>query len=251
MAVPVRTDDARMESHTPEQVRVERRSRPRDRPEIQVPRPVAVMVAEADPSFARRIRDALVGDRIRLVRGAANAAGAVQAALDGQPDICLLDVEMPGGGVTASWEIKARLPRAKIVLFSTAGSEEDLFAGLRTGIHGFLLKDMNLDRLAPALLDVHAGNAALPRHLTARLLDHYRQADPSWRGVVASGGLGRLTSREWQVLELLSRELSTYEIAERLVLTPSAVRCHISAAVRKLGVGSRQEAAAMFRDAAA
>jgi len=215
---------------------------------VEVPAPINVLVAEADPEFAVLVDEALAASpRLRVVAHTASAPEAVQRAVTSRPDLCLLDVEMPGGGVSAGWEIRARLPWVKLVLFSTAGEDDDLFAALRSGIDGFLLKDMNLDRLPMALVDVHNGNAALPRNLVARVLEEYRASDPSWRRVAGDGVSGRVTSREWEVIEMLSRDLSTYEIAQRLFVTPSAVRCHISSAVKKLGVANRRELTQLFR----
>jgi DNA-binding NarL/FixJ family response regulator len=219
---------------------------------IEVPGHIDVLVAESDPDFLAEIDSALgASPRIRVVARTSTAPEAVQRALRSRPDLCVLDVEMPGGGVSAAWEIRARLPWVKIVLISEHAVDEDLFAALRSGVEGFLLKDMNLDRLAAALVDVYNGNAAVPRSLVAKMLSDYRTTDPSWRSVADDGLRGRVTSREWEVVEMLSRDLSTYEIAQRLFVTPSAVRCHISSAVRKLGLQNRRELLQLFRQGAA
>jgi DNA-binding NarL/FixJ family response regulator len=219
---------------------------------IDVPGHIDVLVAESDPDFLAEIDSALgASPRIRVVARTSSAPEAVQRALRSRPDLCVLDVEMPGGGVSAAWEIRARLPWVKIVLMSEQALDEDLFAALRSGVEGFLLKDMNLDRLAAALVDVYNGNAAVPRSLVAKMLSDYRTSDPSWRSVADDGLRGRVTSREWEVVEMLSRDMSTYEIAQRLFVTPSAVRCHISSAVRKLGLQNRRELLQLFRQGAA
>lgn len=201
--------------------------------------------------FGSDVASACAGHEIEIVARAGNAAQAVQRANATRPDICLIDTGIPGGGIAAAWEMRARLPQTKIVLIGAHTSDEQLFEALRAGIEGYLFKDMNIDRLPLALLDVRRGKAALPRNLTARLLVGLRASTPNWRTVAADGARGRLTTREWQVLELLGDELTTYEIADRLVLTPSAVRCHISAAVRKLGAASRADAVRLLRQGAA
>ena len=214
--------------------------------------PISVLVGESDAEFLAAIgRTLTTQPRLRVVARTGNAAETIQRAIRSQPDLCLLEVEMPGGGVPAAWEIRSRLPWTKIVLLSAKGSDEDLFTGLRGGIDGFLLKDMNLERLPHALIDVWNGNAALPRNLATRVLRDYRGVDPTWRSVASDGLRGRVTSREWEVLELLSQGLSTYEIAQRLFVTSSAVRCHISSAVRKLGASNRREALQLLRRGAA
>jgi DNA-binding NarL/FixJ family response regulator len=222
-------------------------------PAIEVPGTIDVLIAESDPDFLAQTDAALAkAPRIRVVARTSTAPEAVQRALRSRPDLCLLDAGMPGSGVSAAWEIRARLPWAKIVLMSEHALDDDLFGALRSGVEGFLLKDMNLDRLAPALVDVYNGNAAVPRNLVARMLSDYRTSDPSWRSVAARDGVrGRVTSREWEVIEMLGRDMSTYEIAQRLFVTPSAVRCHISSAVRKLGVRNRGELLQVFQRGAA
>jgi len=155
---------------------------------------------------------------------------------------------MPGSGLTALWEIAARLPEARIVMLTVSEEDADLFAALRAGAHGYLLKDIDPRRLPEALVDVHQGRAAIPRGLVARMMDEFRAGDPRRRAVAGLDELAaRLTSREWQVLDLLARDHTTAEIAERLVLSRSAVRAHISSIVRKLDVRDRHEAVERFR----
>lgn len=177
----------------------------------------------------------------------ADAAQAVRAAVQLQPDVCLLDVRMPGSGLAAAWEIAARLPQAKIVMLTVSDDDGDLFAALRAGADGYLLKTMNLERLPQALTGVCLGEAAMPRALVARVLETFHGREPRWR---RPAGLGfaqqRLTSREWEVAELLAQRQSTAEIARQLVLSASAVRVHIASIVRKLEVDDRAAAAELF-----
>lgn len=177
---------------------------------------------------------------------AADAAGAVQAAISERPDICLLDVRMPGSGLSATWEIAARLPRAKIVMLTVSGEDGDLFTAIRAGAAGYLLKTMNFARLPDVLGAVWSGEAAMPPSLVARVLNRFRARDPRWRQPLEGGSAERLTSREWEVLELLAQGQSTAEIASGLVITTSAVRAHITAIVRKLGVPGRAAAVELF-----
>ena len=93
----------------------------------------------------------------------ADAAEAIQAAVRERPDVCLLDIRMPGDGLAAAWEIAARLPQAKIVMLTVSDDDADLFAALRAGADGYLLKTMNLRRLPDALEGVLSGEA--PYHV--------------------------------------------------------------------------------------
>jgi DNA-binding NarL/FixJ family response regulator len=211
--------------------------------------PVRVLVADDHAPTRDDVRRALEGDGGFLVCAeAADAAEAVQAAVRERPEICLLDVRMPGSGLAAAWEIGARLPETKIVMLTVSEEDADLFAALRAGAAGYLVKTMNLDRLPHALRGVIEGEAPIQRALVTRVLERFHAADPRRRSLVAPGELAeRLTSREWEVLELLAQGRSTAEIARRLTLSKSAVRVHISAIVRKLGVEDRAAAAELFR----
>jgi DNA-binding NarL/FixJ family response regulator len=214
---------------------------------------MSLLVAVFDSEFGAAVEGACAPHEIEIVATAENAPQAVQRASRLKPDVCLIENGLPGGALRAVAEMRSRLPLTKIVLIGDEGdcSDEDLFAAIRTGVEGFLFKQMNLDRLPLALLDVREGHAALPRNRTARVMSALRSTGPSWRTISADGPRGRLTTREWEVLELLGDKLSTNEIAGRLVLSDSAVRCHISSAVRKLGVSSRTEAVELLRAGAA
>jgi DNA-binding NarL/FixJ family response regulator len=208
-----------------------------------------ILIADDHAPTRADIRRALDGDgRFEVCAEAADAPAAVQAALREKPDVCVLDLRMPGGGLATVWEITARLPEAKVVVLTVSDDDDDLFAALRAGVDGYLLKTMNLNRLPDALAGVWSGEAAMQRTLMARVLQRFRHLDPRWRHPVGTGpARQRLTSREWEVLDLLAEGLSTAEIAERLVLSSSAVRVHIASAVRKLGVPGRDAAVELFR----
>ena len=210
--------------------------------------PLRVLIADDHPPTCDDVRRALEDDRrFDVCSLVSDAAEAVQAAVREQPDICLLDVRMPGSGLAAAWEIAARLPSAKIVMLTISDEDDDLFAALRAGADGYLLKTMNLKRLPDALAGVCSGEAAMPRTLVARVLDRFNGREPRWRPLAARGSpQQRLTSREWEVLELLAQGRSTTEIAQRLVLSASAVRVHIAAIVRKLQVADRAAAVKLF-----
>jgi DNA-binding NarL/FixJ family response regulator len=215
-------------------------------------RPLRVLIADDHAPTRDDVRRALERDeRFGVCASVADAAEAIQAAVRERPDICLLDVRMPGSGLAAAWEIAARLPQVKIVMLTVSDDDADLFAALRAGADGYLLKTMNLQRLPDTLHGLYSGEAAMPRALVARVLEQVHGSEPRWRRLVADQGFGgRLTSREWEVLVLLAQGLSTSGIARRLVLSASSVRVHIGAIVRKLGVPDRAAAIELFRQRA-
>lgn len=208
-----------------------------------------VLIADDHAPSRDDIQRALERDqRFSVCASVADAAGAIQAAVQERPAVCLLDIRMPGDGLAAAWEIAGRLPRAKIVMLTVSDDDADLFAALRAGAHGYLLKTMNLRRLPDALDGVLSGEAAIPRTLVAHMLEQFRGHEPRWRQPIPDRSLGqRLTSREWEVLALLTQQQSTGEIARRLMLSTVAVRVHIASIVRKLGVADRAAVIDLFR----
>lgn len=213
------------------------------------PGPVRVLIADDHAPTRDDIRRVLADDdRFGACLMAADAAAAVAAAVRERPDVCLLDIHMPGSGVAAAWEITARLPEAKIVMLTVSGSDEDLFAALRAGAHGYLLKTMDLRHLPAALAAVCSGEAAMQGALVARVLERFHGHEPRWRHLTdGETPRRRLTTREWEVLDLLARGQSTAQIARALVLSASAVRVHIASAVHKLNVADRDAAVELFR----
>jgi DNA-binding NarL/FixJ family response regulator len=172
----------------------------------------------------------------------------VAAAVRERPDVCLLDIRMPGSGIQAAQAIAQQVPESAIVMLTVSRSDTDLFDALRVGAAGYLLKDTDPERLPHALRGVLEGEAALPRRLVTLLIDEFRQRSRHKRlRLVRRGGVD-LTTREWEVLELMRDGLSTGEIAERLFVAPVTVRTHVAAILRKLQVRDRKEAVRLLDD---
>ena len=158
----------------------------------------------------------------------------------------MIDVALPGGGIAAAWEMKGRLPRTTVVMLAAPGNDAQLFAAVRAGAVGYLPKDTNSSRLPHAVADALNGGVAIPRILMSRLVAEFRDESPRHRDVLENAA--PLTSREWQVLDLLRLRLSTAEIARRLFVSQATVRTHVASLLRKLGVADR-EAAVRLLDA--
>lgn len=208
-----------------------------------VPRPQAtsVLLAARSADLRAELRAAIEADAQLAVCGeAGDAAAAVGKAPRLRPDICLIDAELPGGGLGAVWEIAARLPHTKIVVLAPSLDRRDLLATLRAGAHGYLPRGMSRERLVHALRDVASGEAAIPRHLVAGLVDEFRDTAARRRPVQTKALGAQLTGREWQVVDLLLAGLGTAEIARRLVLSQATVRSHIASALKKAGVADRE-----------
>ena len=200
-----------------------------------------VLIADDHPPTRAGVRWALEHEGgFEVCAELANATGAVDAAVELRPDIALLDIHMPGGGINAAAEIAAAAPDTAIVMLTVSRDDEDLFAALRAGARGYLLKDIDPARLPMALQGVLSGEAALPRGLVAHLIDEFRSRD-SLSGRRA-GLFATLTEREWEVLTLMQEGLPTTEMAARMFVTPVTVRTHVSAILRKLQVSDRAAA---------
>src|SRR5437763_1866556 len=209
---------------------------------------ISVVLADDHAAVRAGIRLALAGEGSNVGAEAAAGPSAVDAALREQPDIALLDVNMPGGGIKAAEEIAAALPRTTVVMLTVSRNDDDLFAALRAGAAGYLLKDTDPGRLPFALRGVLEGEAALPRGLVARLIDEFRTRGKRRRLPLMRQRGVELTEREWEVLEFLHDGLTTAEIAERLSISPVTVRRHVSEILKKLRVTSREEAIRLLED---
>ena len=199
----------------------------------------------ADDQVATRIgvRRVLEAHGLRVVAEAANAAEAVEAALIHRPVVCLLAVRMPGNGIAAAEQITSALPDTKIVMLTASSRDEDLFGALRAGAVGYLLKSTSAERLPYAIRGVLQGEAALPRELTAHLLQEFRAGGRRRNLPLAATGSGvELTAREFEVLQLFRQRKRTAEIAAALHISEVTVRRHISAIVHKLEVPDRKSA---------
>jgi len=176
-----------------------------------------------------------------------DAPSAVAAAEREVPDVCLLDINMPGSGIAAAASITAALPDTIVVMLTVSRHDSDLFDALRAGAMGYLLKDLDENRIGEALRRVLNGEAILPGTLVARLVDEFRDRE-NRRVAIAPDHAARLTGREWDVLELMRDNLSTAGIAERLFVSESTVRSHVSSLLHKLKVPDRDAAVRLLSD---
>ena len=209
-----------------------------------------VLIADDHAATRAGVRESVEEGGFEVCAEAANAQDAIDLAMSERPDACLLDVHMPGEGIRAATEISEALPDCAVVMLTVSRNDSDLFHSLRAGAAGYLLKDTDPGRLPDALRGVIAGEAAVPRALVARLIHEFR--DRGTRRLPMIGGRGvELTSREWQVLDLMAEGLSTAQIAERLFVSPVTVRRHISSIVTKLGAPDRATAVSLFRESGA
>jgi DNA-binding NarL/FixJ family response regulator len=202
---------------------------------------IRVVIADDHPPTRAGIARALDSKGFVICAEAPTAALAVEEALRHRPDVCLLDIHMPGSGVEATREITSHLPETSVIMLTVSRNDDDLFDALRAGASGYLLKDMNPERLSDAIRGVLNGEAAMPRSLVAHVIEEFRERGRRKRLFLLQRQPVDLTSREWEVLELMRQGLSTADIATRLFITKATVRTHIAAILRKLHATDRKE----------
>ena len=186
-------------------------------------------------------------DELEVVGEASDGAEATELVARLTPDVVLMDVRMPGvDGLEATRRIVASGSRSRIIVLTTYDADEYVFAALRAGASGFMLKDVRPAELVEAIRVVARGDALLAPSVTRRLLDRFAGALPG--AGAAPPDLDELTERELEVLRLVALALSNAEIAARLVLTEATVKSHVSSILRKLGLRDRVQAVVLAYD---
>ena len=203
---------------------------------------IRILVADDHPPTRAGVRMALDANGFEVCAEVGDALSAIEAARRELPDVCLLDIHMPGDGIHAAEAISRELPETAVVMLTVSRTDADLFDALRAGASGYLLKDIDPARLPLALHGVLEGEAALPRQLVALLIEEFRERKRRRRIPLRGRRSAELTDREWEVLELMRQGCSTEEIAGRLFISPVTVRTHVSAILRKLHVPTREAA---------
>jgi two-component system, NarL family, nitrate/nitrite response regulator NarL len=199
--------------------------------------PIRIVVADDHPMFLDGLVATLSADEgLAVVATVGDAEAAVRAVREHSPDIALLDVAMPGGGLEAARQIAASSPATRTVILTSSENEDDLMAAMNAGATGYVLKGVAGRELREILKTVHAGGTYLAPGLAygaIRELTRPRTADP----------LAELTRREREVLELVASGLSNAEIGGRLGLAEKTVKHYMTNILGKLQVASRVEAA--------
>ena len=184
---------------------------------------------------------------MEVVGEAGNGAEAVEIVGRLQPEVVLMDVRMPEvDGIEATRRIVASGGPTRVIVLTTYDVDDSVFAALRAGASGFMLKDVRPAELVEAIRVVAQGDALLAPSVTRRLLDRFAGSLPGEAAVLPD--LAELTEREAEVLRLVALALSNAEIAERLVVSEATVKTHVSSILRKLGLRDRVQAVVLAYD---
>jgi DNA-binding NarL/FixJ family response regulator len=210
-------------------------------------KPIRLVIADDNPRIRSQLRRALEAGGCEVCAEGASAEDAVELALHHRPDVALLDIHMPGNGISAAQQISRSSLHTVIVMLTQSNEDDDLFDSLRAGASGYLLKGVDPATLPAALRGVLVGEAAMPPALVTRIMQEFR--GPSRRRFLRkSAAADKLSSREWEVMEMLSQGLSTEEVGKRLFVSPTTVRVHVSTVLRKLRVKDRESAFRLLRE---
>jgi len=207
-----------------------------------------VLIVDDHPIFREGLVQTLRSESgIEIVGQAATAEEAVRLTADLLPDILLLDIDIPGGGLKAAETVAAQSPVTKIVLLTGSDDEDTVLAGLRAGARAYVLKGVAARELVGILRAVWAGEVYVTPTLAAGLLLEMTTVS---RGAPSQGSpIDQLTERERQVLELVASGLSNKEVGLRLHLTEKTIKHCMSNILQKLQVRNRVEAALLVQKA--
>ena len=196
------------------------------------------------------VRQAITAPDIEVIGEAATAEEALELAPQLQPDVMLLDLNLPGtDGLRLLRELSPRLPDTQIVILTISDDRRDLVEAMRNGAAGYVTKDLGPDALQRAIRGLRSGELPMSRAMAS---DVVRQlAGAPGRGAASGKGdlLDGLSDREQEVLTHLSQGLTDREIAARLGISPRTVETHVGSILHKLGVRNRALAAARYREA--
>jgi two-component system nitrate/nitrite response regulator NarL len=206
--------------------------------------PVRVLVVDDHTLFRRGVIALLAGDpRFEVVAEAGDAGEAQRRAAETRPDVILLDNHLPGvHGVDALAGLAEVAPQARVLMLTVSEDERDLAAALRTGARGYLLKTVDSDVLAAAILRTMAGESIISPEMTGKLVTAFRSLQ-SDAAPAEPDAYESLSPRERQILSHIARGASNKEIARALDIAETTVKIHVQHILRKLGLASRVQAA--------
>lgn len=203
---------------------------------------ISVGIVDDQPLIRAGLRMAIESqDDLGLVGEASDGDQAIRLCRETRPDVLLTDIRMPGrDGIRAIDGVHRESPATRVVMLTTFDLDEYVYAALRAGASGFLLKDAGPEQILAAIRSVAVGDTLLAPALTRRLVEQYVARPP--RTAPDDGPLRRLTDRERDVLAALASGLSNAEIGARLYVSEGTVKTHISRILAKLGLRDRVQA---------
>ncbi|MEA2495264.1 MAG: hypothetical protein QOJ29_3175 [Thermoleophilaceae bacterium] len=211
--------------------------------------PLRLLIADDHPAFRAGLRlllESLDDFEIDVVGEAENGAQAVKAATELAPDVIVMDLQMPGlGGIETTRRVVAERPGVRVLVLTMFEDENSVFAALRAGAHGYVLKGAGQEQLARAIQAVAEGESIFSPAIATRVIESFARAGATQRPLA----FPELTDREREILDLIARGLSNPEITRRLVLSEKTVRNYVSHILSKLQARNRSAAIVQAREA--
>jgi two-component system, NarL family, nitrate/nitrite response regulator NarL len=210
---------------------------------------VTVLVVDDHTLFRRGLKALLAADgRFDVVAEAGDTTEALRHAAALQPQVILLDNHLPGAsGVATLPGLREAAPAARVLMLTVSEDADDLAAALRAGACGYLLKTVDSDALAEAILRCLRGETAISPEMTTKLVRAFQwQANQGAQAPAAPDALASLSPREREILDHVARGASNKEIARALDIADTTVKAHVQSILRKLGLASRVQAAVLL-----
>jgi DNA-binding NarL/FixJ family response regulator len=206
-----------------------------------------VLICDDHPVFRNGLRMLLAAqDGIEVVGDASDGREGVRLAADLQPDVVVMDLQMPElNGIEATREIVATSPHVRVLVLTMFEDDDSVFAAMRAGARGYLLKGADQDEIVRAIEAVGSGEAIFGPSVAARVIEYFTTPQPTH----AAQAFPELTARELEVLERIARGESNATIARHFVLSQKTVRNHVSNIFTKLQVADRAQAIVRAREA--
>jgi DNA-binding NarL/FixJ family response regulator len=215
--------------------------------------PLRVLIADDHPIFLGGMRQLLeIYPGLTCVAAVTTGAEAIRVAIAERPDVAVLDINMPDvSGVTVARTIAAEARDVGLLMLTMLGDDESVFAALRAGARGYLLKGSTPDEVVTAIRTVAGGGAVFGPSIATRIIDYFAAGPAAVPSAPAEepAALPELTEREREIVVFLADGASNPAIAARLHLSPKTVRNHVSSILAKLQVADRRQAMLRIREA--
>lgn len=209
---------------------------------------IRILIVDDHVLFREGLAAVIRGETdIEVVGFAGSVKEAVEIAYSSKPDIILMDFAMPNGtGADATQRILKEHPECRVIFLTMSDENEDLFAAVRSGAKGYILKNIHPSKLVAALRSVYQGESALSRSMTLRLMEELARSDVPTRP--RDPKLAKLTPRELEVLRDVAAGMTNQEIATKLFLSENTVKYHVHSILDKLEFADRREASQFARE---
>lgn len=207
---------------------------------------IKVLVVDDHALFRRGITAALAHqENLEVVGEASNGLEAIEKAEETAPDVILMDLNMPQcSGLEATQALQTKMPQVNILVLTVSESEADLFAAMKFGAKGYILKNTEPEELVHAIFHISQGGVIISPLMATKLLTEFREPSAKLEGKLAREAEANLSPREGEVLQLVAQGATNKQIADSLFISENTVKTHLRNIMEKLHLANRSQAAA-------